>query len=127
MNNIIYSGMITPDGTLLQSLHVHDYQLHTDKNGKKYMLDGGTDYVRCSVNGDELMVTLLTWSPIESVRGYFPRWNNRNKEWILLKDIPDDWLENIISDYIAGIYLMPDKFLLQFIKEKQYRNLNLAE
>ena len=59
MAEILCSKMRTPDGTILHSVHRHDYVTHTDANGKKYMLDGGCDYVRCSANGDEEMLTIL--------------------------------------------------------------------
>ena len=57
---LIRNALRTPDGTVLQSRHRHDYVTHTDANGKTYMLDGGLAYVRCSANGDEehLIVTL---------------------------------------------------------------------
>ena len=60
MSDIIYNAIQTPDGTIIQSRHRHDYQTYTDANGKKYMIDGGLSYVRCSANGDEehLTVTL---------------------------------------------------------------------
>ncbi len=57
-SKILINAMRTPDGTLLKSLHRHDYVTYTDANGKVYMLDGGTDYVRCSVNGDESFETV---------------------------------------------------------------------
>lgn len=37
----------TPDGTVLQSKHRHDYVTHVDKtNGLTYMVDGGVEYLR---------------------------------------------------------------------------------
>ena len=70
MRNIIYSALRTPDGTVLESLHRHDYKTHTDLNGREYMLDGGTDYVRCSNNGDEEFITVYDDEPYERVRQY---------------------------------------------------------
>jgi len=60
--------MKTPDGTILESLHRHDYVTHTDANGKEYMLDGGFDYVRCSANGDEEMLTVTSDDSHEVIR-----------------------------------------------------------
>ena len=40
----------TPDGTLLESKHTHDYVSHEDSNGEYYFIDGGHDYIRMSKN-----------------------------------------------------------------------------
>jgi len=65
---ILSNKMRTPDGTILESLHRHDYVTHTDANGKEYMLDGGCDYVRCSANGDEEMLTVTSDDSHEVIR-----------------------------------------------------------
>lgn len=48
--HLIYNAVRTPDGTILESRHVHDYATHLDANGDEYMVDGGFDYLRRSVN-----------------------------------------------------------------------------
>ena len=50
MRKLIQNKWQTPDGTILISKHRHDYVEYTDKNGDYYMIDGGNDYVRKSVN-----------------------------------------------------------------------------
>lgn len=65
---ILSNRMRTPDGTILESRHRHDYVTHLDKNGKEYMLDGGLDYVRCSANGDEHLLTICSDDPHEVLR-----------------------------------------------------------
>jgi len=60
MSVILSNRMKTPDETILESINRHDYVTHTDANGKEYMLDGGCDYVRCSANGDEEMLTVTS-------------------------------------------------------------------
>ena len=57
-DRIIYNAIRTPDGTIIESRHRHDYVTHTDKNGKEYMIDGGLDYIRSSANGDEEYLTV---------------------------------------------------------------------
>lgn len=68
MGNIIYNALKTPDGTVIQSKHRHDYVTHMDANGKEYMIDGGLDYVRCSANGDEEHLTVTLDDSHEIVR-----------------------------------------------------------
>lgn len=50
MRNLLVNAIITPDGTRLESRHRHDYQTHIDANGDEYMIDGGLEYVRRSIN-----------------------------------------------------------------------------
>jgi len=66
--SMIRNAMRTPDGTLLQSRHRHDYVTHTDANGKEYMLDGGLSYIRSSVNGDEEWLTVTLADSHEQIR-----------------------------------------------------------
>ena len=68
MSKILSNRMRTPDGTILESLHRHDYVTHLDANGKEYMLDGGLDYVRSSANGDEQILTVYHDDPHEVIR-----------------------------------------------------------
>jgi hypothetical protein len=50
---ILRNRLKTPDGTIIESWHRHDYVTHKDANGKTYMVDGGRDYLRRSAHGDE--------------------------------------------------------------------------
>jgi hypothetical protein len=72
MSELIYSALRTPDGTIIESKSRHDYVTHIDANGKKYMLDGGLNYVRSSMNGEEYL-TVKADDPHETVRQYC-RW-----------------------------------------------------
>lgn len=67
---MVSNRLRTPDGTILESRHRHDYKQYLDANGKTYMLDGGLSYVRSSANGDEEHLTVTTSSPHKLIREY---------------------------------------------------------
>ncbi len=122
---IIYRHLFTPDGTILCSRHVHDYCTHGDKNGKKYIIDGGCmgEYFRSSCNGDEVFLEITTEHPFEVIRQYMYRWNNHTKKYTNLCDISDNWLQNIIDWFIAKEITKNPVFAL-FIEEKIFRAEN---
>ena len=67
---IVYNALVTPDGTTLETTNRHDYKSYVDANGKTYMIDGGHDYTRSSINGDEKMIQITSDMPHEIVRKY---------------------------------------------------------
>ena len=127
MSKMVYSGMLTPDGTLLESLYRHDYQGHQDKNGKYYMIDGGNDYIHSSANGDERFITLYDTDPWWLIRKFKKRLNQRRNEWVAIENIDDEWLDAIISFYmdtsINPYYKEYAEVVILYLKEKQYRNV----
>ena len=100
---LILSRIQTPDGTILTSYHRHDYVTHIDANGEEYILDGGNDYQRTSVN-KEPYKDLSVWSdaPYEVIRRSLYR-GGRGKDglqplkWVPLSEMSDEWIKNRIS------------------------------
>lgn len=43
---LIYNAIKTPDNTIIESIHRHDFNTHIDRNGKTYGVDGGLEYCR---------------------------------------------------------------------------------
>ena len=66
--NLIRNAIQTPDGTILESTHRHDYRSYEDANGKTYMVDGGLDYVRSSVHHDQVSLAVYNDAPHEVQR-----------------------------------------------------------
>tara|TARA_R110000737_G_scaffold328962_1_gene343853 strand:+ start:510 stop:1043 length:534 start_codon:yes stop_codon:yes gene_type:complete len=63
--NLIYNAIQTPDGTILESKHRHDYRSYTDANGKKYVIDGGLAYIRSTIHADQISLALYDDEPHE--------------------------------------------------------------
>ena len=124
---VLVSAMKTPDGTILRSRHRHEFVTHIDKNGKYYMLDGGLDYCRCTVNGDEDFIVLTDEDAFEDVRLVFGRFSrgkmlDEKPRYVPLCDMTDDHLKAVI-EYCettrgAGTYLDLYK------RELEYRTEN---
>lgn len=100
---LIVSQIRTPDGTILRSNHRHDYVTHTDANGLKYMLDGGTDYQRYIIQEDAPFedISIYSDSPFEEIRKYYCRGgrgknNDKPLKWVPISEMSNSWLEACI-------------------------------
>lgn len=106
MKRMLANRWQTPDGTILWSKHRHDYLEYKDKNGETYVLDGGNDYVRSSVNKEpmknlcihsdgtfELEREWVVWG-----RNYDKNMNKLPKtEWIPVKDLDEDHIFKVLE------------------------------
>ena len=99
---VLVSGFKTPDGTVLYSRHRHDYKTHTDANGEWYMIDGGVDYVKSSVNVIRAeYISLTTESDHIEIRQHFG-WGSYGIDGteplheILLKNMEDSHIEAVL-------------------------------
>lgn len=127
--NIILNRIKTPDGTILTSYHVHDYQTYIDKNGLEYMVDGGTEYLRRNVQNipyEEL--SIYDNAPYEIIRKSYHR-GGRGKDgkqpltWIPLYKMSNSWLKACIEYNIKKG--LKDSFANKmYKKELKYRKEN---
>jgi len=111
-------------GDNIQSYYGHDYKHCSCGNA---MVDGGLNYARWGWREENSVIDFSMFiedHPFSIIRQYFYRWNNIIGEYVILKDIADDWLEAILLYYIpspAQTATMSDEYLLLFLMEKQYR------
>jgi hypothetical protein len=111
-------------GDNIQSYYGHDYKHCSCRNA---MVDGGLNYARWGWGVDGSVIDFSMYiedHPFSIIRQYYYRWNNIIQEYVILKDIPDDWLEAILLYYIPSpsqIGTMRDEYLILFLMEKQYR------
>lgn len=125
MKNLFYNSIhckLCDDN--IQSYYRHDYKHCKCGNA---MVDGGLEYSRYGWAQEDSIIDFSMYiedHPFSIIRQYYYRWNNRTGEYVLLKDIDDDWLQAILDYYIPheGQYVkMRDQYLLLFLMEKQYR------
>lgn len=111
-------------GDNIQSYYGHDYKHCSCGNA---MVDGGLNYARWGWGKDGSVIDFSMFiedHPFSIIRQYFYRWNSVIGEYVILKDIPDDWLEAILLYYIPSdvqTATMHDDYLILFLMEKQYR------
>lgn len=123
MSSIIANRIRTPDGTILESHHRHDYKTYVDENGETYMVDGGLAYLRRNVNkqpyeelsvyvedGHEKIRENMSWG------SYGPNGDQPLKR-ILLKDLTTDHINAIIETQTH----LPKERIDIFKEELKYR------
>jgi len=128
MRTLLRNAIQCPDGTILESLHRHDFKIHVQEDGREYFVDGGLDYQRVGYSDGEYKdLSIYTDDPHEKIRDaftwvrVFDKDMNRlpKPESILLKDITDSHLDALIAwteeDY-------PEHINQLFIAEKEYRS-----
>ena len=101
---IVSNRIRTPDGTVLESRHRHDYVTYVDANGKEYMVDGGLEYLRRNVHDDAPYEELSVYddAPYALVREVF-KWGTRGKDgkqpltYVPLKDLTNEHIEAILD------------------------------
>ena len=113
---VIASFLITPDGTVLQSLHRHDFKTYVDTyDNEEYMIDGGCEYLRCSSNGLD-RVYRITMNDDHKIRRKCFHWGTRGKDgkhpltWKALQDLDTEHIQAIldtqhhIQDHIRELF-----------------------
>ena len=113
---IICNAIMTPDGTYLRSYHRHDYKEHLDKlTGEVFIVDGGTDYLRRSVNTTPAtFMDVYLSDPFETIRRNFV-WKSYGKNgehspqgiYIYLCKMDTDHIHAILETqhHINGTYV----------------------
>lgn len=99
---LICNKMKTPDGTILESHFIHEAVYHTDKNGKKYMTDGGIAYLHRTNNGDEVDLSVYSDDSHNKIRenltwGSYGKSGKEKFKWILLKDMTTEHIRAVIE------------------------------
>lgn len=116
---IIYNAIRTPDKTVLVSRSRHDYIEYVDAiTYKVYMIDGGTDYVHSSANGDEEYLTLYTDDDHSKIRevytwGTYGKHGDQPLKHVALKDLSDNHIKAILETQSHLPEYMKDLFITE--------------
>jgi len=123
---LILSQIQTPDGTILKSLHQHDYVTHVDANGEEYSLDGGNVYQRYNVCKEPFKdLSIYSDAPFEIIRKNYCR-GGRGKDglqpltWVPLSKMSNEWLKNCIQ-YNDDRGMSKSDSTYWYAKELRYR------
>lgn len=127
--SIVHNAIQTPDGTIIESRHRHDYVEYIDANGNEYMVDGGTDYLRRGYTvADYTEMSLYEDDDIEVIRKVVTR-GGRGKDgkqpltFTPICEMNDAWLQAAIAyntDYGMGTSVMNRIYA----REQEYRKQN---
>lgn len=101
----VYASRIrTPDGTILQSFYRHNYVEHVDAiSGETYMLDGGIDYCRTSVNKIPAESLAVYNKDSFEIKREIPVWGTYGKSgkeklrWISVAEMEDDHILTLLE------------------------------
>lgn len=121
MSNILRNAIITPDGTVLESRHRHDYVTYIDLEGNFSMVDGGLSYLRRGgmIKED---ISLTIESDFNDIREGFC-WGTKGLKgdkpvnYIPLKDLETSHIIAILDTQ----YHLPDRIRYVMVKELEYR------
>lgn len=110
---IVRNSMVTPDGTELVSNSRHDYKEHRDANGQLYVIDGGRDYLRRSVNeGAPATDTSISYFAGHEVTRQAYVWGtygpdgDQEKHYVALANMNEGHIQAIINDQYGAAPLM---------------------
>ena len=130
---LLANRIITPDGTMLQSYHRHDYKTYIDENGKEYMIDGGLDYQRCNIHDDapHTDASVYDTDPHTEIRegfcwGSYGKSGDQPLKRIKLSEMSNNHIEAIL---VTQHHIGP-QIRKAFEDEQQYRldnNINIED
>ena len=124
MEKYLANRIRTPDGTILESMHRHDYVTYIDANGKEYMVDGGLDYLRRNIHDDAPYTELSVLSTDEHsvIREVF-KWGTYGIDgkqplsYVILKDMSWDHIEAVLETQTQ----LREHIRQVFVNELDYR------
>ena len=124
MRKLILNRIRTPDNTILESKHRHDYKCYKDtKSNEIYMNDGGIDCIRRSINIEPYEdLSLYSDDPFEILRenitwGTYGKNGDEELHYKPISNMSSNHINSILSKIKLADFLKE-----LFEKEILYRN-----
>ena len=132
MRKLILNRIRTPDNTILESKHRHDFKLHKDKNNEIYINDGGTEYLKRSINIEPYTdLSLYSDDPFSIIRENIT-WGSRGKngdeelKYKPISNMSTKHIKAILSNCILADY-MKEIFEKELIHRNELEQKGLTE
>lgn len=124
MRKLILNRIRTPDGTILESKNQHDFRSHRDTiTGELYFTDGGSSYLRRSVNEVSYEdISLYSDDDFEILRknicwATFGKNGDEELQYKSISNMSSNHIKAILSNCTVADYMKE-----LFEKEISYRN-----
>ena len=126
---ILVNAIRCPDGTILRSKHRHDFQQHTQEDGRYYAVDGGNDYCRIVASDNYYdWIGVYSGDPHEDIRKCFTWTSYYDADMNPIEPV-EKTLESLTDSHIANIIkwidnnrsIYPEYILKVFLDEQSYR------
>lgn len=101
---LLRNALQTPDGTIIESCNIHDFNCYTDKNGKMYCVDGGLEYSRRIGDVEDCKDLSIYDNGDHSLRIKYLKWGtNYDKDMNKLPNTIYQTIENMDTGHIQAI------------------------
>jgi len=104
MSRLLRNAIQTPDGTILESRTRHDYKTYKDVNREVYMVDGGLDYQRRTVNkhAPEIDLSLTEADSHDDLRmhatwGTYGKSGDQPLSYIAIADMETEHIKSVLG------------------------------
>jgi hypothetical protein len=127
---LLRNALQTPDGTVIESKHRHDFQTHVDSvSGLEYMIDGGLDYSRRTNHADQVDLSVVLpynteeWPKHEILRevaqwGTYGPKGDMPKTYVSVRDMDTVHIQNVIAN-CPGMFAQMRQIM---VTELEHRN-----
>jgi hypothetical protein len=128
---LVKNAIQTADGTILESLNIHDYKVHLDQNGEEYVVYGGLEYLgRNATKEPYIELSVYDNDPHEMIRhglhwGTYGKDGDQPFSYAPIKDLTDCHINALLEyPYFSKWKIIHLKNELKFRENNKIKNHN---